>query len=391
MIIVADTVDTPIVDATVPFQPLDFPEPTPAELFERVLSAPEALKPWVRCDFLSPEQADDIAQQLYPSSTRELEESLKLCALRYSRIDDHVVEIRNKDRSRHFRSLGALSYIPPGGLPTFAEFGWPPKIEPDLRRWVEVVNSGGIASRRILITGPSGYGKTAAPGSLAHELRLPLFRLDASACLQKNLGESEQMLLASLYTVSRLGRAIVLIDDLDRFNSVAVPTAGSDPTIARMSSILANWIDALPPRMIVIGTLKNLLTLTGGWQRRFKKTVELGLPRLNLDEPDSLNYRQAVLAALFRRFRLPNHAANATLLAKLAMMTCPEVRVQRGLPPLADAVARVDLAGVLGGFKAFLNTGADLETWMAQTLLLHTPRDNLTLPEQGVFWLTAAE
>jgi hypothetical protein len=381
VIVIADTYLTPIGDSTLPFQFLDFPAPTPSELFERVLSAPEALK----CQSLNPEQAADIADQLFPCTIRELEESLKLCAIRYSCIDHHVVDIRDEDRARRFRSLGTLSYTPAARLQAFDEFGWPPLVEPAVRAWVQAVRDNGVGPRRLLITGPSGYGKTAAPRSLAQGLRLPLFRLDASSCLQKNLGDSEQMLAMSLEIVETLGGAVLVIDDLDKFIPPIAPAAAMDPTILRMSAILSNWIDRLPPRVILIATVKAPEALSGGWLRRFEMTIPLGAPALHLALPDSLDYRQAVLASLFRRFRLPAHAENRGFLNTMAEQTCPTTR----LAPLPDAVARLRPSGTLGGFVVSLRTGADIEAWMAETLLLHTPSGDPAAPESEVFWLNA--
>jgi hypothetical protein len=114
-------------------------------------------------------------------------------------------------------------------------------------------------------------------------------------------------------------------------------------------------------------------------------TIPLGAPALHLALPDSLDYRQAVLASLFRRFRLPAHAENRGFLNTMAEQTCPTTR----LAPLPDAVARLRPSGTLGGFVVSLRTGADIEAWMAETLLLHTPSGDPAAPESEVFWLNA--
>jgi hypothetical protein len=90
-----------------------------------------------------------------------------------------------------------------------------------------------------------------------------------------------------------------------------------------------------------------------------------------------------VLAALFRRFQLADHADNQTLLSTLAAETCP---ARRG--KIMSAVARVNPTGHLRELFEILKTGADLEAWMAETLLLHT-RDDPEAANQEDFWLNA--
>ena len=56
---------------------------------------------------------------------------------------------------------------------------------------------------------------------------------------------------------------------------------------------------------------------------------------------------------------------------------------------LASPVARVRPGGPLGGDTVSLNTGADLEHWIAETLLLHASDPGA--PERAGFWVEATQ
>lgn len=66
----------------------------------------------------------------------------------------------------------------------------------------------------VLLSGPSGTGKTLAAEVLAHELELDLFRIDLSAVVSKYIGETEEN-LRQVFDAAESGGAVLLFDEAD--------------------------------------------------------------------------------------------------------------------------------------------------------------------------------
>ena len=72
-------------------------------------------------------------------------------------------------------------------------------------------NEGGLAA---LFAGPPGTGKTMASEAIAHELKLPLFRIDLSQVVNKYIGETEKN-LKRLFDAADAADAILFFDEAD--------------------------------------------------------------------------------------------------------------------------------------------------------------------------------
>jgi hypothetical protein len=72
-------------------------------------------------------------------------------------------------------------------------------------------NEGGLAA---LFAGPPGTGKTMASEAIAHELQLPLFRIDLSQVVNKYIGETEKN-LKRLFDAADAADAILFFDEAD--------------------------------------------------------------------------------------------------------------------------------------------------------------------------------
>lgn len=65
-----------------------------------------------------------------------------------------------------------------------------------------------------LFTGPSGTGKTRATQAIAHQLHLPLFRVDLGKLNSKYIGETEKN-LSALHDTASQHPMILLFDEAD--------------------------------------------------------------------------------------------------------------------------------------------------------------------------------
>ncbi|HOM11714.1 MAG TPA: ATP-binding protein [Rubrivivax sp.] len=72
-------------------------------------------------------------------------------------------------------------------------------------------NEGGLAA---LFAGPPGTGKTMASEAVAHELQLPLWRIDLSQVVNKYIGETEKN-LKRLFDAADGSEAILFFDEAD--------------------------------------------------------------------------------------------------------------------------------------------------------------------------------
>ena len=86
---------------------------------------------------------------------------------------------------------------------------------------VEVHDAWGFAERSgrglgvsLLLSGPSGTGKTMAAEVVANALSLDLYRIDLSAVTSKYIGETEKN-LAAVFDAAEAGGAVLLFDEAD--------------------------------------------------------------------------------------------------------------------------------------------------------------------------------
>jgi len=90
----------------------------------------------------------------------------------------------------------------------------------DRMHFANIVNNewgfGTRASKGIsvLFSGDSGTGKTLAAEVIAHELGLPLYKIDLSAVVSKYIGETEKN-LSSIFGEAQAGSAILFFDEAD--------------------------------------------------------------------------------------------------------------------------------------------------------------------------------
>jgi SpoVK/Ycf46/Vps4 family AAA+-type ATPase len=89
------------------------------------------------------------------------------------------------------------------------------------RRRERLADSLGVATRNryrpsvsVLLTGPSGTGKTLAAAWLATRLHLPLYRVDTASVVSKYIGETEKN-LAQLLARAEHAEVLLLFDEAD--------------------------------------------------------------------------------------------------------------------------------------------------------------------------------
>jgi AAA+ superfamily predicted ATPase len=136
-----------------------------------------------------------------------------------------------------------------------------------------------FASGKGVITmfnGPPGTGKTFAAGVIAHELALPLHRIDVSTLVDRFVGETEKHLV-QLFAEAHSAQAILLFDEADSLFAKRVAVKDANDRFANMQvNLLLNLIEDYEGVVILTTNLAN--NLDHAFARRIQYKVRFELP-----------------------------------------------------------------------------------------------------------------
>ncbi|HTN51946.1 MAG TPA: AAA family ATPase [Anaeromyxobacter sp.] len=157
-------------------------------------------------------------RRILPAVTFELDER--------PRLDGLTIEVTQPDFLEAFKAIEPtstrefLAERPPLG---FADVGGLAREKRTLRSIVEVARGGGALvpgarldpPKGVLLTGPSGTGKTLLARALAGELGLTLITVDLTTLLSKWVGESEKGLREVFRRAKQASPCILFFDDVE--------------------------------------------------------------------------------------------------------------------------------------------------------------------------------
>ena len=133
----------------------------------------------------------------------------------------------------------------------------------------------------VLMAGIKGCGKTTVAQAIAHQFGFPLFMLDIGKLFASKVGETEALTRETIRLMESLGRAVVLIDELEKsLGSSATSGGGDSGTSSRMFGTLVSWMSLKTCPVFIIGTLNNFEVLPSELIRkgRFDEVWWVDLP-----------------------------------------------------------------------------------------------------------------
>ncbi|MEU6761286.1 AAA family ATPase [Streptomyces sp. NPDC046853] len=189
--------------------------------------------------------------------------------------------------------------------------------------------------RGVLLVGVPGCGKSLSAKAIAHEWKLPLYRLDMGSIHGKYLGESEGRFREALAMADRVAPCILWIDEIEK------GLAGRDDGTGVPQRIIGQflfWLQESQSRAFVVATANDVRSLPPELLRkgRFDELFFVDLP--DADE------RREIISLYHHRY----------------LKTAPETEQVNRLVDLSEGFAGSDIESALHdvGAEALLNGGA---------------------------------
>lgn len=141
----------------------------------------------------------------------------------------------------------------------------------------ELLYKNGLHNRsKILLTGPSGTGKTMTASILANELQLPLYIVRLEKVITKYMGESSLKLGKVFELISQV-RGVYLFDEFDAIGS----QRRNENEVGEMRRILNTFLQMLErenSESLIIAATNNPEVLDIALRRRFDDVIGYELP-----------------------------------------------------------------------------------------------------------------
>jgi hypothetical protein len=221
----------------------------------------------------------------------------RLSARRIREIASQVEGAEPEDAGRQIRSLtrGRISKLEGLAQEIAPMAGWDDIVLPTAQRavleqvavhvrlrtrvhedWGFAEKSGRGLGLATLFWGDSGTGKTLAAEVLAHELDLPLYRIDLSAVVSKYIGETEKN-LRKVFDTAEADGAILLFDEADALFGKRSEVKDSHDRYANIEvSYLLQRMEAY--RGLAILTSNHKAALDPAFERRLRFIVHFPFP-----------------------------------------------------------------------------------------------------------------
>lgn len=144
--------------------------------------------------------------------------------------------------------------------------GWLDKERPLLT--ADLRERGIRPPRGVLLVGVPGCGKSLSAKAIAHNWKMPLYRLDLSTIHGQYLGQSEGRLKEALSTADHVSPCVLWIDEIEKGLAGATQGAGDGGTSTRLVGQFLYWLQEARSRVFVVATANDVSRLPPELLRR---------------------------------------------------------------------------------------------------------------------------
>ncbi|MCC7138130.1 MAG: ATP-binding protein [Planctomycetes bacterium] len=131
-------------------------------------------------------------------------------------------------------------------------------------------------TRKILLVGPPGTGKTMTASAIATELGLPLFTIQLDGLITKYLGETAAK-LRLVFDAIRQTRAVYFFDEFDALGGERA-SKNDVGEIRRVLNSFLQFLEADSSDSLILAATNHMQLLDRALFRRFDSVVEFSLP-----------------------------------------------------------------------------------------------------------------
>ncbi|WLP92148.1 AAA family ATPase [Gordonia sp. NB41Y] len=171
-----------------------------------------------------------------------------------------------------------------------------------LREWLQIrealikadlTNSPLRPPRGVLLVGVPGCGKSLSAKAIAHQWRMPLYRLDMASILGMYVGMSENRFAEALAAADRVAPCVLWVDEIEK---ALASGSGDSGTSRRLIGQFLFWLQESHSKVFLVATANDVTSLPPELLRkgRFDELFFVDLP----DAED----RRDILTLYFRKY-----------------------------------------------------------------------------------------
>jgi hypothetical protein len=252
----------------------------------------------------------NLVSALRGMSLSEVEHLLRRLLGRHATLDEAFMAEVLAEKEQITRKEGILEFQPP--LTSAADVGGLDQLKEWMRQRATLFTPEALAQglprpRGVLLMGMSGCGKSLAVKAVAHEWKLPLFRLDMNLVFAGVHGNPEWTFHRALQAVEAVAPAVLWIDEVEM--GIAGYSDGEGGPLRRIFSTFLTWMQEHTADVFVAATANRIHLLPAEVIRkgRFDQVFFIELP--------TEEERKEILTIHLRKQRLDPGKYDLVLLA----------------------------------------------------------------------------